>query len=267
MASKTFDSKDISEKYAKFRPVYPPTVSQIIKSFMLSHGSLCFGSAVDVACGSGQSTFLLCNTFEEVTGIDISERQIKQAKLKASSDCYKHHNVRFIVGDAHNLPIDSSSVDLVTCATAWHWLDPELFHKEAWRVLKSGGCVVVYNMAMRIVSNSRMQKAFDLYINELLKNNCLCKENLCALSEYKDIKLPFSDTTRIKFEVPQSCSISQLLGLMSSMSMYKTYCEKFPTNNLLERIKKDYYEKCDSHEEEVEEFSFPAYAVLGIKTL
>ena len=106
---KLFDTKEMSEKYAKFRPIYPPTVSEVIRTYMKSHGSLSFKTAVDVACGSGQSTFLLSDSFDSVTGVDISEHQIEQAKRKASQD---YPNVKFIVGDAHSLLIDSSSVDV-----------------------------------------------------------------------------------------------------------------------------------------------------------
>ena len=85
-----------------------------------------------MACGSGQSTYLLCDSFEEVIDVDISRNQIEQAKIKATQNCHQRKaNVKFMIGDAHNLPIESSSVNLVTCATACHWLEPDLFYAEA----------------------------------------------------------------------------------------------------------------------------------------
>ena len=264
-ASKLFDTKDISEKYAKFRPVYPSTVSQIITSYMKSNRTLCFKTALDVACGSGQSTFLLCDSFEEVIGVDISKSQIEQAKIKATQDCHQGKaNVKFMIGDAHNLPIESSSVDLVTCATAWHWLEPDLFYAEAMRVLKPGGCIAVYNYGMRIINNERMKRAFSLFIDELFRCDCFSEQNRHGLNEYQAVKLPFSETKRIEFNFPQISSIDQLLGLMSSVSMYKSYCEKFPGNSLLDKIRADYEADCDKVE--VEEFSFPGFAILGINT-
>ena len=262
-ASKLFDTKDISEKYAKFRPVYPKTVAQIITSYMKSNGSLCFQTAVDIACGSGQSTFLLCDSFQEVIGVDISKTQIEQAKIKAAEHPSTKTNVQFIVGDAHHLPIESSSIDLVTCATAWHWLDPDLFYAEAQRVLKPRGCLVVYSCGFRIINNDRMKTAFDSFIDELFCSNCFSKQNLHVLNEYKSVTLPFLETKRIEFDFPQTSSIEQLLGLMSSISMYNSYCEKFPENNLLHRIKVDY--EADARKVETEEFSFPGFVILGIK--
>ena len=63
--------------------------------------------------------------FKKVIGVDVSETQIEQAKSKTES--------------AHSLTIESSSVDLLTCGTAWHWLDPEIFYTEAKKVLKASG--------------------------------------------------------------------------------------------------------------------------------
>ena len=258
-ASKLFSTKDISKQYAKFRPVYPQTVSNIITSYMKSSGNVSYRTAVDVACGSGQSTFLLCDSFEEVIGIDISKSQIEQAEIKAAEN--HHRNVKFIVGDAHNIPIESATVDLVTCATAWHWLDADLFYAEAKRILKPGGFLVVYGHGFRITNNDRMKRAFDLFIQEMFLCDCFSEQNMHVLNEYKAVKLPFSESKRIEFEFPQKSSLEQLLGLISSTSMYKSYCQKFTDNTLFDRIRAGY----EAHVNIVEEFSFHGFAILGIK--
>ena len=49
-----------------------------------------------------------------VVGFDVSEAQIAQAKLKCTEDAA----VGFEVGNAHHLQFESSSIDLLTCATA-----------------------------------------------------------------------------------------------------------------------------------------------------
>ena len=92
--------------------------------------------AVDAACGSGQSTLLPSDHFQRVIEVDISKTQTEQAKLKHENK--NNHIIKatteFKVGDAHNLSIKSSSVDLHTCAMAWHWFDAGKF-SEARRVL------------------------------------------------------------------------------------------------------------------------------------
>lgn len=46
--------------------------------------------AADIGCGSGQSTELLAEHFQQVYGFDISENQIKEAQAK-----YSASNVEF----------------------------------------------------------------------------------------------------------------------------------------------------------------------------
>ena len=44
------------------------------------------GLAVDVGCGSGQSTNLLAPLFKRVVGLDVSESQIRVAEAQKSAD-------------------------------------------------------------------------------------------------------------------------------------------------------------------------------------
>lgn len=256
-----FANEKLSASYAKFRPVYPRKVLEIIISRMNSNGYTTFDTAVDVACGSGQGTFLLCGSFKSVIGLDVSETQIEQAKQKQKSSTYS--NVEFLVGDAHNLPMNDSSVDLMTCAMAWHWLDADRFYSEAKRVLKPGGYLVVYGHGVNVEDNPRVKSAFKTFIGELFKCNCFAKQNLHVLNNYEAVELPFDDVQRIEFPFPQQINLEQLVGFFLSVSMYKEYCEKYPQNDLLERIRTEYEsfsDKCD-----VEDFTFPGVIITGKK--
>ena len=259
-ASERFKTADISEAYAKFRPVHPPSVANIIVDYMKSKGSLAFDFAVDVGCGSGQSTFLLCDYFTKIVGLDISETQIQQAKLKSGED---KSAVEFIVGNAHDLPFESSSVDLLTCAMAWHWLDAEKFYDEAKRVLKPGGCLAIYGHGVIVKDNERIKNAFDLFHDALIPTDSLGEENMHVLNNYEGVEIPFSQTQRIDFSVPQKSSIDQLLGFLSSVSAYRiTYCTKFPENTLMQEIRTKY--DTEDGKSDVEEYTFPGFAILGI---
>ena len=259
-----FENSEHAASYAKFRPVYPKTVANMITSFMKTNGSSGFKVAVDVACGSGQSTFLLCDYFEEVTGFDISEAQIAQAKLKLTEEQLKStkHCVQFEIGDAHNLPLESSSVDLLTCAQAWHWLDAELFYAEAKRVLKPKGCLAVYGHGATITDNKRMKNAFDTFNETLIQSDCITQRNMHILNMYEAVKLPFPRTQRLEFPLPQKSTMLQLFGFMSSVSAYRSYCEKFPENTLLKNIQ-GCYEK-EKSKCPVEDFTYPGFLILGL---
>lgn len=58
-------------------------VSHSLRSVAISPQGTKFHLAVDVGCGSGQSTQMLAKWFEKVIGTDISEAQIEEAKRAA----------------------------------------------------------------------------------------------------------------------------------------------------------------------------------------
>lgn len=117
-AIKLFEGASHAAEYAQFRPTYSKSILNILLDYVSQRGGGC-NHAVDVACGSGQSTFYLGHHFRECVGLDISPQQIKQAQLRLRES--KSVNVRFEVADARSLPLEDSSADLVTIATAWHY--------------------------------------------------------------------------------------------------------------------------------------------------
>ena len=96
--------------------------------------------AIDLACGSGQSSVPIAKYFREVIGVDSSQSQIKYAPKDVS-------NVRYKVGPAENLDfVEDGSVDLVLTVAALHWLEVPQVYEEVKRVLRKGGvfCVAEY---------------------------------------------------------------------------------------------------------------------------
>ena len=254
-----FDDK-VSEAYAKFRPFYPPNVAEIITSYMRLHGSSGCDIAADVTCGPGQSTFLLCDHFKQVIGIDISEHQIKQANTLCAK--FGKSNVRFIVGDAHKMPFESSSIDLLTCAMGWHWLDAEQFYAEVKRVLKPGGCIAIYGHHVQVTDNERVKKVFEVYHQELAESKCIDEQPLHAMSKYDSVELPFWHTKKSEFDISLKLTIEELLGMISSVVWYRKYSKMYPENNLLEKIRANYEQ--DPCKQDVESFTFPGFIYLGM---
>ena len=94
---------------------------------------------------------------------------------------------------------------------------------------------------MIVKDNERIKNAFDLFFDALISSDSLGEENMHVLNNYKGIEIPFSQTQRIEFSVPQKSSIDQLLRLLCSVSAYRiTYCTKFPENTLMQEIRTKY---------------------------
>ena len=97
------------------------------------------GAILDVACGKGATTRHLLRYYrpEDVTGINISERQLARCRRNAPK-------CNFMLMDATALGFPDRSFSNVICVeSAFHFNTRETFLREAWRVLEPGGHLVL----------------------------------------------------------------------------------------------------------------------------
>lgn len=98
---------------------------------------------LDVACGAGQIAIPAARAGARVTGIDIAENWIEQARERAAAEGL---DVRFEVGDAEALPYDDAAFDLtISLIGAMFAPRPERVAAELKRVTRPGGRIVMGN--------------------------------------------------------------------------------------------------------------------------
>lgn len=97
-------------------------------------------TCVDLACGTGDLSFLVADRYPDgtVTGIDLTPEMVEIANHRNGD---KHPNASFQVGDMGNLDsIESGTVDLVTGGYAIRNApDLQQALQEIYRILKPGG--------------------------------------------------------------------------------------------------------------------------------
>lgn len=109
----------------------------------------------DIACGSGATSVKMAKAGGRVYGIDIREKAMRNARLIAGK-----HNCSFCLGNAEVLPYKSNVFDKVACICALeHFQNDDLALKEMYRVLKTGGTLVltVDSFTYRGIKNSFQQ--------------------------------------------------------------------------------------------------------------
>lgn len=93
---------------------------------------------LDIACGSGYGAAILAKAGAEVIGIDLDEAALAEAEKTYGS------SVRFKQGDAAKIPLEDSSMDIITSfETIEHIHNYENFVQELTRVAKQDGLVFV----------------------------------------------------------------------------------------------------------------------------
>ena len=130
-----FAHRSAAERYAAARPFFHP----VVLNHMREHLGPVFPleRALDVGCGTGQSTRILSELGRDVVGSDVSAEMLAEAAAVP--------NVRYVRSSAESLPFRSDAFDLLTVALAFHWFDRETFLREARRVLCLHQWLVIYD--------------------------------------------------------------------------------------------------------------------------
>ncbi len=110
------------------------------------HRGIKSGRVLDIGTGSGRLAIELAkakgNNFD-ITGLDVSANMLQ----KAGENAHKSgagDKIKFVLGNADSLPFPDGYFDLViSYASLHHWFRPALVFKEAQRVAKKGGAVII----------------------------------------------------------------------------------------------------------------------------
>jgi ubiquinone/menaquinone biosynthesis C-methylase UbiE/ribonuclease HI len=94
--------------------------------------------ALDIATGGGHTALALAKVVPKVIATDITQEMLAAAEKHLRSRGVT--NVEYRLADAHALPFENASFDIVTCRTApHHFPHPVKFVREVRRVLRPGG--------------------------------------------------------------------------------------------------------------------------------
>jgi SAM-dependent methyltransferase len=125
-----------AENYARYRTSYPEAVVSFLeKTFNLINDQW----IADIGSGTGLFTELLLKRGYNVVGIEPNEQMRIAAELRLGS-CN-----RFVSRNrsAEDTGLRRHSIDMITVAQAFHWLNADAARKEFTRILKPGAPVVL----------------------------------------------------------------------------------------------------------------------------
>jgi SAM-dependent methyltransferase len=129
-------------------------------------------NALEVGCGNGAATKLIMQHVKPATLVGVDPCSLF---INLASEAFKDEpRVSFARGDAASTGQPDASFDLVIAHTVYsHLVDPKSALTEAWRVLKPGGQLVIFDgdfatLTMSLFGGDPMQSAIDVILRNLV---------------------------------------------------------------------------------------------------
>lgn len=140
-----------SNAYAHFfAPIFEHLyrrVAQDVERELAGRGRSHKPMIVDLGCGPGDLAVAISRRLRDarIVGIDLSPSMLLWAGRHATTD----GRLRFMVGDAADLPFDDASIDLVVSTLSLHhWTEPADAFAEIARVLRPNGVALIYDLGL-----------------------------------------------------------------------------------------------------------------------
>jgi ubiquinone/menaquinone biosynthesis C-methylase UbiE len=210
MAKDLFSAQ--AKTYSRYRPGYPQELFDFIAALAPQHDL-----AWDCATGNGQAAAGLSPYFNKVIATDISESQLSFAIQK--------ENIEYRISPAETSGLDNNSADLITVAQAYHWINWDLFHKEANRVGKKNAVVAIWMYNRMIIGDPVLEEIYNRFYFEIT-GPYWDPERKYVDDNYESVKFDFADAGKKQFQSIVHWNLEDFTGYLSSWSAVQKFLKQ-----------------------------------------
>jgi SAM-dependent methyltransferase len=118
----------VAADYDRYRPSYPAALIDDLVALRP-------GRVLDIGCGTGKASRLLAERGLPVLGVEIDPQMAEVARS---------HGIEVEVASFEQWDDRGRRFDLITCAQAWHWVDPQVGAAKLVRLLNPGGTAALF---------------------------------------------------------------------------------------------------------------------------
>jgi ubiquinone/menaquinone biosynthesis C-methylase UbiE len=198
---------DRAETYAKYRPRYPDEMLQFLEALVAPPAAV-----ADVGSGTGILTAQLLKCGYDVWAVEPNEA-MRTAAERTLSDSTAF---RSVVGTAEATTLEDRSIDLITCAQAFHWFERVQTRLELSRILKSDGWVaLLWNE--RQEDASPINRAYDDLLQAMASDYQNMSHRRIAAEDIRAFFAP-GETQLRTFANSQTLDCDGFLGRLMSSS-------------------------------------------------
>lgn len=173
-------NKNIVEQFSKQASLYTSISSHrdsLEKLISITSASK-KDEVLDVACGSGIVSCEFAKYTSSVTGIDMTQGMLDEAKKLQAKQNLK--NITWEIGDVENLPYEDNRFSIVISRFGFHhFLNPFKVLSEMKRVCKPDGIVIVVDVTL---PDTKIKK-----YNEMEKNRDCSHVAALSLTEFSNL--------------------------------------------------------------------------------
>jgi SAM-dependent methyltransferase len=146
----------VAEQYDRFRPSYPVA---LVDDLLALHPA----DVLDIGCGTGKAARLLVERGLHVLGVEIDPQMAAVAR---------GHRVDVEIAPFETWRPRGRRFDLITCAQAWHWVDPAVGIPKAAGLLREGGTLALFwnYDELDVPAQAAIDDVYRKYAPELLRS-------------------------------------------------------------------------------------------------
>ena len=147
---------------------------------------------LDLGSGAGFDAFLAAQRVGKtgrVIGVDMTPEMIEKARANAEKGGYE--NVEFRLGEIEKLPVEEGSLDVIISNCVINLSpDKEMVFKEAFRVLKPGGRLMVSDLVLAKDLPKAIKESVEAYVGclagAIMKDEYL---RFITMAGFKEVKV------------------------------------------------------------------------------
>ena len=144
-----------AQSYTNARPGYPNEAIAYIRSLFSADAII-----ADIGAGTGKFTELIARHNYEIFAVEPNDDMREQLSITLAA----FPKTKIVEGTAEITTLPDNSVDVITCAQALHWFEPEAFRTECRRIGKSDVLVItIYNNTPGGSSITHSKQSTDIF--------------------------------------------------------------------------------------------------------